>query len=123
MTASINTSENIYYRAGYPLHEYLHHFVATRKTRCLAALRELALVIPRCRTDQFSQSFVLPVVVRLWNLLPSNVFRGGPMSSFKSDMNLYLQRAQLNCFPLFISVSHCSSIVCLVSWSWGRSDF
>ena len=54
----------IYHRADHPLHEYLHHFVAALNTRPSAALCELALVIPWCRTDQFSRSF-LPVAMRL----------------------------------------------------------
>ena len=41
----------IYYRANHPLHEHQHHFVATRNTRASAALEELALEIPRGRTD------------------------------------------------------------------------
>ena len=41
----------IYHRADHPLHEYLHHFVAARNTRGSAAVCELVLVIPRCRTN------------------------------------------------------------------------
>ena len=52
----------IYHRADHPLHEYLHHFVAARNTRGSAAVCELALLIPRCRIDQFTPSF-LPVAV------------------------------------------------------------
>ena len=47
----------IYHRADDLLHEYVHHFVAARNISASAALCELALVIPRCRTDQFSRSF------------------------------------------------------------------
>ena len=74
------------------MNEYLHHFVATRNIRALAALSELALMIPRCRTNQFSRLF-LPAAVRLWNLLPSGDFNDGSLSSFKSTMNLCLLRA------------------------------
>ena len=49
------------------MNEYLHYFVAARNTRASAALGELALLMPRCRADKFSQS-VLPVAGRLWNL-------------------------------------------------------
>ena len=72
----------IYPREDHPLHEYLHHFVATSNTRASAALCELALLISHCRTDQFSRSF-LPVVVRQ-NLLLLDVFSGGILSSLKS---------------------------------------
>ena len=79
----------IYHRPARHFHEYLHYFVAARNTKASAALDEIALLIPRCRTDQFSQSF-LPAAVRLWNLLPSGVFSGGTLSYFKSAMNLCL---------------------------------
>ena len=72
---------------------FINHFVAARNTRASAALGELALVIPCCRTaDQFSRLF-LPASVGLWNLLPLSVFSGGTLSSFKSAINLYLLRA------------------------------
>ena len=59
----------IYHRSDYPLHEYLHHFVSVCNTKTLAALWEVTLVTPRCRTVSFSRSF-LPVAGRLFNLLP-----------------------------------------------------
>ena len=43
-------------------------------------------MIQRCRSGQFSRSF-LPVAVGMWNLLSSDVFAGGTLTSFKSDMN------------------------------------
>ena len=46
------------------MHEYLHIFVAACNTKASAVLCELALVIPRCRTDQFNRLF-LRVTVRL----------------------------------------------------------
>ena len=57
------------------MNEYLHHFVAARNTKASAALCELALVIPRCITDQVSHLF-LPAAVHLWTLLPPGVFSG-----------------------------------------------
>ena len=69
------------------MNKYLHCFVATRA----AAMSELALVIPRSRTDQFCRSFQ-PAAVRLLNLLPSGAFSGNALSSFKNVMNLCLLR-------------------------------
>ena len=60
----------IYHRVDHLIHKYLHHLVAARNTRAPAALGDLALVIPHCRTAQFLRSFI-PPVVRLWNLLSS----------------------------------------------------
>ena len=50
----------------HPMNEYLKHFVAARNNRVSAALGELALVIPPCRTDQFSRLF-LHASLRVWN--------------------------------------------------------
>ena len=48
----------IYHRVDNLMNGYLNHIVAARNTRASAALGELTLVIPRCRTDQFSRSFI-----------------------------------------------------------------
>ena len=48
----------IYHRVDHPMNGYLNHFVSARNTIASAALGELTLVIPRCRTDQFSLSFL-----------------------------------------------------------------
>ena len=82
----------IYHRVYHPMNEYLNCFVAARNTRASAALDELTLVIQRCRTDQFSRSY-LPATIYLWNLLPTGVFSGDTLSSFTSAMNLCLLRA------------------------------
>ena len=74
------------------MNEYLNPFVSPRNTRASAALCELTLVIPRCRTDQFSRSR-LPAAIRLRNLLPSGMFSGDAFSSFKISMKLRLLRA------------------------------
>ena len=54
----------IYHRVDHPINGYLNHFLAARNTRASAALGELPLVVPRCKTDQFSRSFV-PAAARL----------------------------------------------------------
>ena len=41
------------------MNEHLNHFVEARNTRASAALGVLALVIPRCRTNDFFRSFLL----------------------------------------------------------------
>ena len=82
----------IYHRLNHPMSEYLRNLVAACNTRAAATLDEFALRIQRCRTDQFSLSF-LSTVVRLWNVLPSGVFTSGTLGSFKSAVDLRLQRA------------------------------
>ena len=96
------------------MQEYLHHFVVACNTRASAALGELASEIPRCRTDQFSWSF-LPAAVRLWKLLPPGVLSGGTLSPFKSSINLCLLRTELDFLYLYFSL-FCCSTACLVSW-------
>ena len=44
------------------MNEYLHYVVAARNIRASAALGELGLVIPHCKTDQFSRSFLTAAV-------------------------------------------------------------
>ena len=77
----------IFYRVDHPMKEYLKHFLSAHNSRASAALIELAWVFPRCKTDQFSRSF-LPAAVRLRNLLQWGVFSGGTLSSFKSAVNM-----------------------------------
>ena len=48
----------ICHRVDHHMSEYLHHFVAARITRASAAMGELPVVLPSCRADQFSQSFL-----------------------------------------------------------------
>ena len=48
----------ILHRVDRFMNEYRNRFVAARNTRASASLGELALVISRCRTDQFSRSFL-----------------------------------------------------------------
>ena len=54
----------IYHRVDHPMNGYLNNFVAARNIRASASPGELALVIPCCRPDQFSRSF-LPAAVCL----------------------------------------------------------
>ena len=46
------------YHVDHHMNGYLNDFVATRNTRASASQGEFALVLPRCRTDQFSRSFL-----------------------------------------------------------------
>ena len=65
------------------MNEYLHYFFATRNIRALAALGQLTLVIPHCRTDQISRSF-LSAAGCLGSLLPSGMFSGSTLSFLRS---------------------------------------
>ena len=76
----------IYHRVDHPTNKYLKYLVAVCNARVSAALGELTLVIPCCRTDQFSRSF-LSAADSQWNVLSSDVFSGGTLGSFKSAVN------------------------------------
>ena len=82
----------IHHEVNHLINEHLKHFVAARDTKTSVALGELTLVIPRCRTDYFCRSF-LSAAAGQWNELPSGVFSGGYLSSFKSAVNSCLLRA------------------------------
>ena len=82
------------------MNESQHYFVPLRNTRESAALCQLALVIPRRRTNEFNRLFYT-VAVRLWNLLPPGMFSDDTLSFFKSAMNLWLQGALLD-FTLYL---------------------
>ena len=58
------------------MNNYLHNFVATRNTKTSAALGELALVILRCRTEQFCGTCCRRACLE-----------GDNLSSFKSAIN------------------------------------
>ena len=77
----------IYHRVDHSMNEHLNNFVVAHNTRASAALGELAPVIPRCKTDQFSRS-LLPAAVAC--VLPFSVLSGVTLNSFKSALNLCL---------------------------------
>ena len=63
--------------------------VPTRFTRRTAVMHDFVLRAPRCRTVQYSRSFI-PTCVALRNNLAGSVFEGSGVSSFKSMVNLFL---------------------------------
>ena len=110
----------IYRRVDHPINGYLNYFVAVLNSRPFSATRQLAFVIPCCRIDHFSWSF-LPDAVRLWILLPSGVFSGCTLN-FLRALWTYVYWGPRLIFYTFISVSVCCFIACSVSWFWARSS-
>ena len=75
---------------SHPLHQSLPgRFAPLRRTRQAVSLHEQALAPVRCRTEQFSRSFV-PRSVIAWNSLDASVFAGDDLSAFKSAVNRFL---------------------------------
>lgn len=63
--------------------------VPARFTRRTAAMHDFVLLTPRCRTVQYTRSFI-PACVALWNSLAVSVFEASDVSSFKSLANRFL---------------------------------
>ena len=49
----------LYPRVDHTVTKYLKRFIASHNTRTLTTLGKMARVIPHCKTDQFSWSFLL----------------------------------------------------------------
>ena len=71
----------IWSNPSHPLHAELHqqHFVPVRVTRAAIAAHTHAFEVPRCRTVQYSRSFI-PWSVSSWNDLDDSVFDSGGLS-------------------------------------------
>ena len=65
-------------------------FVAGRPTRRTLAIHPHTLVVSRCRTSQYSRSFI-PSCVSLWNALDTSDFTGVGLGAFKSSINRTLR--------------------------------
>ena len=71
----------------HPLHAELpHQFLPVCVTRAAIAAHTHAFEVPRCRTVQYSRSFI-PWSVSLWNDHADPVFDSGGLSGFKSRAN------------------------------------
>ena len=64
-------------------------YLMRRPTRGPLASHSRSFEMPRCRTVQFSRSFVR-FCVRLWNGLYESVFTGEGLSAFKTSFNRFL---------------------------------
>ena len=64
-------------------------FVPARVTRGTLVAHRQSFVVPRCRTSQYSRTFVSHSV-SLWNNLSDLVFDGVGLAGFKSRANFYL---------------------------------
>ena len=74
----------------HPLHAQLPQlYVPIRLTRAAVAAHDYAFEVPRCRTVQYSRSFI-PWSVSLWNGLGCSAFDGVGLSGFKSSVNSLL---------------------------------
>ena len=75
---------------------------------------------PRCRTSQYSRTFI-PLSVSLWNDLANPVFDGVGLAGFKSRANVFF--IGLSCsIPIIIFYSFLFSLLSvyrLALWGWG----
>ena len=79
-----------YADSTHPLHSLLPPaHVPARVTRRVVQLHSRVLEEVRCRTEQWSRSFV-PRTVKAWNRLPGEVFEDFSIKNFKSKANAFL---------------------------------
>ena len=64
-------------------------YVPVRVTRCAVIAHRYTYAPPRCRTSQYSRTFIR-FSVSLWNDLSDNVFNGAGLAGFKSRANAFL---------------------------------
>ena len=91
---------------------------------CQCGLHRYTYASPRCRTLQYSRTFI-PFSVSLWNDLANSVFDGVGLAGFKSRANAYF--FGLSCsIPTIVFYSFSLSLLSayrLVLWGWGlRTD-
>ena len=64
-------------------------YVPVRITRGALVAHRCAYEPPRCRTSQYSRTFI-PILMSLWNDLANPVFDGVGLAGFKSRANAFL---------------------------------
>ena len=99
-------------------------YVPVRVTRSALVAHRYTYAPPRCRTSQYSRTFIL-LSVSLWNDLANPVFDGVGLAGFKSRANAFF--IGLGCsIPAIIFYSFSLSLLSvyrLVLWGWGlRTD-
>ena len=63
-------------------------YVPVRVTRCALIAHRYTYAPPRCRTSEYSRTFI-PLSVSLWNDLANPVFDGVGLAGFKSRANVF----------------------------------
>ena len=64
-------------------------YVPVRVTRDALVAHRYTYAPPRCRTSQYSRTFI-PILVSLWNDLDNPVFDGVGLAGFKSRADSFL---------------------------------
>ena len=99
------------------------HYVPVRVTRgALVALR-YTYAAPRCRTTQYSRTFI-PLSVSLWDDLANDVFDGvGLAGSRAGPMLFYWPSSSISTIVFYYFSLSLLSVYRLVLWGWGlRTD-
>ena len=90
LIGSLSYLFKLYSNDGHPLRALLPDLhQPTRLTRGTQAMNGAAFSVVRCRTTQFSRTFI-PYTCRRWNSLPDDVIGAGDADSFKSRANIFL---------------------------------
>ena len=76
----------------HPMHSSLpEYFNPARLTRFALRLNDLARNFTNFNTTQFSRCF-LPSMIKIWNYLPNEVVHSSDITSFKSQVNIFLKQ-------------------------------
>ena len=95
-------------------------YVPVRVTRCAQVAHRYTYAPPRCRTLQYSSTFI-PFSVSLWNDLANSVFDCVGLAGFKSRYNAFFIGLSFS-IPTIVFYSFSLSFLSvnrLVLWGWG----
>ena len=99
-------------------------YVPVRVTHGALVAHRYTYAQPRCRTSQYSRTFIL-LSVSIWNDLANNVFDGVWLAGFKSRANAFFIGSSCS-IPTIVFCSFSISLLSvyrLVLWGWGlRTD-
>ena len=98
-------------------------YVPVRVTRGAEISHRYTYALPRCRTSQYSRTFI-PLSVSLWNDLSHPVFDGVGLAGFKSRAKAFFWPCCSLTFCLLLLSLSLLSFYLLVLWGWGlRTDW
>ena len=97
-------------------------YVPVRVTYSALVAHRYIYAPPRCRTSQYSRTFI-PISVSLWNDLANPVFDGVGLTGFKSQCFIIGLGCSIPTIVFYSFSFSLLSVYRLVLWAWGlRTD-
>ena len=97
-------------------------YVPERVTRSVLGAHRYTYAPPRCRTLQYSRTFI-PFSVSLWNDLASPIFDGVRLVGFKSIANASLFAYAARSIPTIVSYFFSFLFLLSIGWYYGAGVF